>query len=58
MNIKPLKYYVVFILVVLVYFGYATWNGVTYWADKAERNTEYRNTGRGHYSSGARFYHK
>ncbi|WP_207420348.1 hypothetical protein [Desertivirga brevis] len=58
MDIKPLKYYIGFMLVILFYFGYATWNGITFWADKAEKNTEYTNTSRGHFGSGARFYHK
>ncbi len=43
---------------VLGFFAYATWNGVTYWEDKAERNTQYNNTNRINRAYGGRFYHK
>jgi hypothetical protein len=44
--------------VVVGFFVYATWNGITYWEDKAERNTEYNNNNRVRSGYGQRFYHK
>jgi hypothetical protein len=45
-------------LLVITSFMYATWNGITYWGDKAVRNTEYNNNNRIRSGYGQRFYHK
>ena len=57
-NIKAAKFYVVFVLLVIIYFSYANWNGITFWEDAAERNTEYNSSNHSHSGYGARFYHK
>ena len=55
---RPIKIYVAFMILTIGCFSYATWNGMTYWEDKAERNTQYNNSNRSHSGYGGRFYHK
>ncbi|MEJ6978995.1 hypothetical protein WG906_00945 [Pedobacter sp. P351] len=45
-------------ILVIGSYSYATWNGMTYWEDKAERNTQFNNHSRGHSGYVGRFYHK
>lgn len=45
-------------ILIIGYFSYATWNGMTYWEDEAEKNTQYNNSNRSHSGYGGRFYHK
>lgn len=57
---KIIKIYMAVMVLAVGYFGYATWNGITFWEDKVERNTEYKGSTRsrvGGYGAG-RFYHK
>jgi len=54
-----MKAFITFILIVIGGFCYATWNGITFWEDSVERNTEYHSTGHSHGGGyGSRFYHK
>ncbi|SDD59145.1 hypothetical protein [Pedobacter soli] len=57
MDLKPIKYYLIVLLVILGFYGYSGLRGHAYYQDNVEKNTEFNGTSRhgGHVN---RFYHK
>ncbi len=57
MDLKPIKYYLIVLLLILGFYGYSGLRGHAYYQDNVEKNTEFNGTSRhgGHIN---RFYHK
>ena len=57
MKLKLIRIYLLVVLLMIGGFTYALWNGITYYDDKVEKNTEYKGN-RIHSGYTNRFYHK
>lgn len=57
MNLKPVKYYVIFLVGLLAFYTYSLVTGMVFFPDKAEKNTDF-NSKKGHSGHINRFYHK
>ncbi|WP_231465503.1 MULTISPECIES: hypothetical protein [unclassified Pedobacter] len=57
MDIKPIKYYLIVLLIFVGIYTYCGLNGIAFYEDKVEKNTEF-NGNRTHVGTANRFYHK
>ncbi|WP_186462433.1 hypothetical protein [Pedobacter suwonensis] len=57
MDLKPIKYYLILLLIILGFYGYSGLHGHAYYQDKVEKNTEF-NENKSHGGHVNRFYHK
>ena len=57
MDIKPIKYYLIVLLVIIGFYSYSGLTGLAFYKDNVEKNTEFNGnrTTSGHVN---RFYHK
>ena len=56
-KIKPIRFYLILMVLAIGAFTYSLWNGYAFYNDKVEKNTEY-NGARGRSGYVNRFYHK
>ncbi|WP_165585777.1 hypothetical protein [Pedobacter nototheniae] len=57
MKLKPIKFYLIILVIIIGFYSYAGLNGIAYYTDKVEKNTEF-NGNRVHSGYTNRFYHK
>ncbi len=56
MNIKPIRIYLVLMIVAIGLYAFSMWEGYAIYSDSVEKNTEYNRSHRVGYIN--RFYHK
>lgn len=57
MKIKPIRFYLILMILAIAAYSLSLWRGYAFYNDKVEKNTEYEGTrGRSGYVN--RFYHK